>query len=123
MKKKRTWRTRKYQCTAALTEFWRRVNDGEARLPLLLEFSLRIVGPSLGRPRAKTHRLPLGKPCWACRRGQGWHRHHVIQVQYGGVTTRHNLVVLCVACHAEIHPYLPVEVPEPVDVFKWLPKD
>ncbi len=33
-------------------------------------------------------------------------RHHIIQIQNGGMNCRRNLVSLCDGCHAEIHPWL-----------------
>lgn len=33
-------------------------------------------------------------------------RHHVIQLQNGGINAKKNLVSLCSGCHAEIHPWL-----------------
>jgi hypothetical protein len=34
------------------------------------------------------------------------HQHHAIQLQHGGSNSRRNIVNLCAACHAEIHPWL-----------------
>lgn len=33
-------------------------------------------------------------------------RHHIIQLQNGGINSRMNLVSLCDSCHTEIHPWL-----------------
>ena len=33
-------------------------------------------------------------------------RHHIVQIQNGGLNNRKNLMLLCNPCHAEIHPWL-----------------
>jgi hypothetical protein len=33
-------------------------------------------------------------------------RHHIIQLQNGGINAKKNVVSLCNSCHAEIHPWL-----------------
>ncbi len=33
-------------------------------------------------------------------------RHHIVQIQNGGLNNRKNLILLCNLCHAEIHPWL-----------------
>lgn len=46
--------------------------------------------------------------CFGCRgAGRLFHRHHVIQVQHGGSNYIRNMVALCEACHADVHPWLP----------------
>ncbi len=36
-------------------------------------------------------------------------RHHIIQIQYGGINTKQNIIYLCYGCHAEIHDWLKKE--------------
>jgi len=43
--------------------------------------------------------------CWCCGSAADV-RHHIIQLQKGGMNTRLNLVSLCNPCHREIHPWL-----------------
>ena len=33
-------------------------------------------------------------------------RHHIIQLNHGGMNKRFNIALLCNGCHAEIHPWL-----------------
>lgn len=47
----------------------------------------------------------IGSSCWVCR-GKPQVRHHIIQLQNGGINSRKNIVPLCHGCHAEIHPWL-----------------
>lgn len=54
-------------------------------------------------------RQPIGSPCFACG-ANGFNRHHIIQLQNGGINSRRNLVILCDDCHAEIHPWLKTEI-------------
>ncbi len=51
--------------------------------------------------------------CFACQRFRLVHRHHIIQVQYGGPNTKKNLVYLCVYCHGEVHPWMRETAPDP----------
>lgn len=44
--------------------------------------------------------------CGRCRDVRPLVKHHVIQLQYGGVNKKTNLRVICVDCHALIHPWL-----------------
>ena len=53
------------------------------------------------------HRMSLQRNarCWCCG-SKAECRHHIIQLQHGGLNSRKNLVSLCFTCHAEIHPWL-----------------
>lgn len=42
------------------------------------------------------------KICFLCEK-EPHHRHHLIQIQYGGQNTRKNIVHLCRSCHKEVH--------------------
>jgi len=55
--------------------------------------------------KSRLCRDPIGSPCFVCGK-QGRARHHIIQLQNGGINARRNLVILCEPCHAEIHPWL-----------------
>ena len=43
--------------------------------------------------------------CFACR-GRAQVRHHIIWLSRGGRNQKNNIIGLCRACHAEIHPWL-----------------
>lgn len=47
--------------------------------------------------------------CWACG-SKATARHHIIQLQNGGINSRKNIVSLCEECHAAVHPWLKVTV-------------
>lgn len=55
--------------------------------------------------RAKLHHFRDFGECFACP-SRADCRHHIIQLQNGGRNKPDNLVSLCNACHAEIHPWL-----------------
>jgi hypothetical protein len=55
--------------------------------------------------KQKLCRQKIGSPCFACSE-PGFSRHHIIQLQNGGINSRRNLVILCDSCHATIHPWL-----------------
>lgn len=62
-------------------------------------------------PTMRAETLPEileGGRCFVCGLSRlEIHRHHVIQVQHGGSNSVRNLVPLCRACHADVHPWLP----------------
>jgi hypothetical protein len=57
--------------------------------------------------KATLCRQKLGTPCFVCSK-PGFSRHHIIQLQNGGLNSRRNLVVLCDDCHSAIHPWMKV---------------
>jgi len=42
------------------------------------------------------------KVCFVCE-GEPHHRHHVLQIQFGGSNSFRNIVHVCRSCHKEIH--------------------
>lgn len=56
----------------------------------------------------------LGATCWVCR-APATCVHHLVPVGQGGTNAAANLVRLCAACHAAIHPWLaePLATPRP----------
>src|SRR4051812_29779575 len=91
------------------------VRQGVDRLELLQQLS--AVG--VCRPREwdvqavrEASRRP-GLRVWDCfgcfTRDFRLYWHHVIWVSHGGSAWRGNLVALCRACHARVHPWLPAD--------------
>jgi len=103
-----------------LTKFWKDVRgtDSIEKLRLLREISEYKVIYWDQQPlyirRGKFKHLKYGprglfrlwrSKCFVCRvRAQA--RHHLIQLQNGGINSKSNLVHLCNPCHAQIHPWL-----------------
>jgi GTPase SAR1 family protein len=58
------------------------------------------IKKTLHRPELK-----INTKCFVCL-GQAHCRHHIIQLQHGGLNQKKNIVSLCSSCHAEIHPWL-----------------
>ncbi len=50
-------------------------------------------------------KMSLVTPCFGCGL-RATERHHIIQLQNGGLNCRKNVVVLCHECHKDIHPWL-----------------
>jgi len=46
-----------------------------------------------------------GKKCFICQEPPQC-RHHMIQLQHGGINQRKNIVKLCNPCHKKIHPWM-----------------
>lgn len=54
----------------------------------------------LHRHSMKSHDL-----CFVCS-GKAQCRHHLIQLQNGGINSKKNLISICNDCHAKVHPWL-----------------
>jgi hypothetical protein len=98
-----------------IIEFWERVEetDGIAdRLLLLQEFATRRAKRKRTAKqirsliRRRRDFIKKGTACWACEMRKAIHRHHVIQIQYGGSDGPECTVPLCRGCHAVVHPWL-----------------
>lgn len=55
------------------------------------------------------HRRGGSAPCWCCSARERLIAHHVVQLQNGGSNDEDNIVYICEACHAEVHPWLRVD--------------
>lgn len=103
---------RTLQYRIVLRQFWSRVKDNrEPRLSLLKEYAKKKIAPSpISLDEMRQNFKAEGRRflgCFACgSRGVDTVRHHIIQLQYGGPNTTHNVVNVCDACHAAIHPWL-----------------
>lgn len=117
---------------AFLTEFVqqsKRISDKCNRILLLQTYADIVIvmrdGTSLRHARRsfnsiKNSRFKLsGQTCWACGM-EAQVRHHIIQLQHGGlITAAKNVRLLCKDCHSEIHPWLGIASP-PVGAIEML---
>jgi hypothetical protein len=54
----------------------------------------------------QSRHLLKGYPdCFVCG-DPATERHHIIQLQHGGINSKRNLVSLCHGCHCQIHPWM-----------------
>lgn len=108
-----------------ITKFWNNFEgfkfDGrgyspEIKLALLQELATERIyyknGQSLTTRRTKfdkikrhRHNRLQHKFCFICL-GEANVRHHIIQLQHGGINSKRNIISLCYKCHADIHPWL-----------------
>ncbi len=101
-----------------LQEFWDnfngRKNNGskykkDLKLKVLKEFAEKKVLYKNQQNLKKRRKAFIskfgGKYCFLCGTKPQC-RHHIIQLQNGGINARKNIVQLCHPCHAEIHPWL-----------------
>lgn len=108
-----------------LAAFWLRFNgkrnkgvgfSKEDKLDALVELANRIIPyhtqQALGERRtkfdaAKTKLHPWRRfgNCFACL-SPATARHHIIQLQNGGINSKKNVISLCDECHEAIHPWL-----------------
>lgn len=127
-KKRRRAKSRKQQIEFELCEkrtreylkgFWERFNAEETkenRLVLLKDAANpdwpRVSGKMRSRCRRdKYHKMSilfsgLGEiECASCE-SIASEKHHIIPCCYGGPTIQENLIMICMGCHNEIHPWL-----------------
>ena len=55
--------------------------------------------------KATRHKMHTHARCFACGEPATC-RHHIIQLQNGGINSKRNMVSLCDPCHGEVHPWL-----------------
>lgn len=105
------------RCNRFLTGFWEFFNqaqEGERIIFLKdaahpgwprISFDLRV---KLRKEFAHLSRHLLNIPdthCICCDRA--WvEKHHIVPLAYGGINEEINLVLICVGCHDEIHPWM-----------------
>lgn len=115
-----------YLCRSLLRKFWHRVGDGRKNAGAQMDRAGKIdelvkmahVRALMeGQPTPAAQRADFGDrkgrlhsfrrygACFVCGDPASC-RHHIIQLQHGGINHRLNLVSLCDPCHAEIHPWL-----------------
>jgi hypothetical protein len=111
-----------------LREFWFEVSgrgykktlchhvDEKVKLDKLIEFSKYYHGNGSAKRElreefnrikfvVKSVRITPNSECFVCR-GKAECRHHIIQLQNGGINLKENIVHLCNKCHSDIHPWL-----------------
>ena len=92
------------------------VKTKEERLKVLTDYSQIVIGwktdtykkrVEFNEIKKTLHRpeLKINTKCFVCL-CQAHCRHHIIQLQNGGLNQKKNIVSLCNSCHAEIHPWL-----------------
>jgi hypothetical protein len=97
----------------------------EERLKALTDYTQIVIGWKTNTYKKRfefdkikktLHRseLKINTKCFVCL-GHAHCRHHIIQLQHGGLNQKKNIVSLCSGCHAEIHPWLksPTNPPTP----------
>ena len=101
-----------------LQEFWNnfggRKNNGSKycfndKLQALKEYADKKVFYKNQQPLKKRRASFVskfgGKVCFLCG-GKPECRHHIIQLQHGGLNQRLNIILLCHKCHSKIHHWL-----------------
>lgn len=81
----------------------------EVRIPYKKQSPLSRRREQFDRVKHRLCRARLGSKCFVCFR-PGFNRHHIVQLNNGGINSRRNLVILCNACHAQVHPWLSIQL-------------
>ncbi len=90
--------------------------DPSLKLQRLKELSVLIVPYRKQQPlenrrvqfnesKKKLHPWRRFGVCFVCGRTAN-DRHHIVQLQNGGINSRKNVVSLCYGCHGKIHPWM-----------------
>jgi hypothetical protein len=107
------------------TEFWAKFgggkNDGtmfcqieklqavkalaEIVIPRKSQQTLEYRRTRFNRVKPHRHSMKTHSLCFVCG-GKAQCRHHLIQLQNGGINSKRNLISICNECHAEVHPWL-----------------
>ncbi len=112
---------------ALLLEFWKRFGGKpnraaihnyptQEKLEVLIEYSrlkiqydcqipLKVRRERFNKDKHVIHPFRKFGKCFACGKAAR-DRHHIIQIQNGGINSKKNLVSLCGECHETIHPEL-----------------
>lgn len=106
------------RCEEYLPEFWRKFGSAtcEERMVLLKQAAnppwVRVSHAASRQLRKqfvnmgwKYLHLSIAETCATCN-NPPQERHHVIPVCFGGIATALNLILICNACHDEIHPWM-----------------
>ena len=87
-------------------------HDPDQKLQRLIRLSHYRIGKRRKNERGKfekikwkRHSLRSHPFCFICR-CPAEVRHHIIQIQNGGINAKRNIVSLCRACHIKIHPWI-----------------
>ena len=81
------------------------VGMASMRLPYKHQQPTATRREKFNKVRARICRDKIGTPCFVCEQ-PGYNRHHIIQLQNGGLNSRRNLVILCDDCHELVHPWM-----------------
>jgi hypothetical protein len=111
---------RKEQTYEALRGFRTALSASKTRMAVLREYANKVLPCVDGyggtrsaatKSRITWHVEHRGEMCIVgCGRPMT-QAHHVIQIQHGGADVTRNKVPVCDVCHADIHPWIPVEAP------------
>ncbi len=94
----------------SLNLFWGRVSQpGASRLRWLHNAATWHVETDreyLNIRKGSTRLPPVEGACFSCQLKKAVHRHHVVQIQWGGRNIERNVVHLCRNCHRSLHPWM-----------------
>lgn len=107
------------QVLRLLWDEWQKQPSSADRLALLASmangFRARVSKQRLRQMRATfdghKHQFDVRGDCAIDCGRRAEVRHHIVPLTHGGGNGRHNLIAICKNCHAVIHPWLPVTLP------------
>lgn len=77
----------------------------ELKIPYQIQKPIQERRKDFDKAKKKLHPWRRFGDCFVCA-NPATTRHHIIQIQNGGINSKKNLVSLCDECHAKIHPWL-----------------
>ena len=86
-----------------LISFWRRFGKTDDKIALLRHWAdHQRWGGRTTRGEFEEAGIAFRRWCAVCR-NVGHHRHHIIQLRYGGQSIQANTITLCRNCHGLVH--------------------
>jgi 5-methylcytosine-specific restriction endonuclease McrA len=77
----------------------------ETRVRYKKQQALELRREQFDDAKPKLHSFRRFGCCFVCG-GMANDRHHIIQLQNGGINSKKNIVSLCSKCHEKIHPWM-----------------
>ena len=77
----------------------------ETIIPRKSQQTLQYRRERFNKVKQHRHSIKTNNLCFICG-GKAQCRHHLIQLQNGGINSKRNLISICNKCHADVHPWL-----------------
>lgn len=105
------------RCADYLVGFWQRFEFSDRKLEMLKQAACppwkRVSDRLRKRLRSEFNRTAFhilhiegGVQCGACDQDWAQEKHHIVPLCYGGMNDRVNILLICLACHNAIHPWM-----------------
>lgn len=77
----------------------------QVKIPYVRQQPIEVRRDDFNESKTALHPWRRFGNCFACG-APATDRHHIVQLQNGGINSKKNLVSLCANCHGQIHPWM-----------------